>query len=248
MSRGCRYDDAGPYRPQPADWDGRLWPGAEAYRVYLEETYGGTAQGAAWRPNTAAPDRLSIHAERAVDYWGTPRAMQAAALEAQRMHEAWGIQLVIFNGHDWTCDQGVTSYGGPCPHVFHVHFEVDAIAGRTNTIETYRGSGFMQDQIDQLLDAEHDTRRLALQGFAQVLRSNERILRAEFVTRQRLEDAGVIDDPKTPEDETKMARAVDVKKAAEQTSTEAAAYELKLTELDREHDARKAARRRRDGG
>lgn len=244
MALGCRYDDMGPWTGAP-DPNPGAEPGTVALGVYFEEAYGGDAQGYSWRPNTGDPSRLSIHAGRAIDAWGTPKAMAAFVAECIANHEAWGIQLAILGGKDWSCSNGWTDYGGPCPHVAHAHVELTAAAGRSNTIDTYRQGGFMQEDIDQLLDAEHDTRRLFLEGFAKVLRQNERVLKAVWKSRRLVLDA--ISDLNDEDREREKAEVDELERQAKAAGSEAEVYEEAMKALDREHEARKQARARRDG-
>ncbi len=82
--------------------------------------------GYACRANTAAADKLSVHAVgRALDLHTQGSAGDATADWLLTNAPKLGIQLIIWQRRIWTNRTGnVRAYGGPNPHTDHIHVEV----------------------------------------------------------------------------------------------------------------------------
>lgn len=132
MSRGCRYDEAGPWMGG-AHCGGHIRRGTFALGKALANFWGGSFGGYACRPNTADESQMSVHGTgRALDFFPQSRAEgDAIAAFLVAHHEELGIQLVIWWRRDWQCGDGWTPYGGPVPHTDHLHIEQDATAAET---------------------------------------------------------------------------------------------------------------------
>ena len=130
----CQYDDAGPWNGGAACATGHK-PGSKAFGEYIVATYGGRFEGFNCRQNTADASKLSVHGTgRAVDYYPPDKATgDEVAAVCVELHEAWGIQMVIWFSRDWMSANGWTSYSGPSPHEDHLHIE-QTIAGAEKVV------------------------------------------------------------------------------------------------------------------
>lgn len=153
MATGCRYDDAGPWNGGAACAGGHK-PGTQALGDHLVATYGGRAEGYSCRQNTADPSKLSVHGTgRAIDYYPPDSATgDRVADDCIAHHERWGVQLVIWDHRDWTCDDGWTSYGGPSPHTDHLHIEQTIEASETLGPDDYE-EGLTMADVQELVKA-----------------------------------------------------------------------------------------------
>jgi hypothetical protein len=132
MSRGCRYDEAGPWMGGTR-CAGHIKRGTFALGKALANYWGGSFGGYACRQNTADASQMSVHGTgRALDFFPQSRGEgDAIAAFLVAHHEQLGIQLVIWWRRDWQCGPGWTVYGGPVPHTDHLHIEQDASAAET---------------------------------------------------------------------------------------------------------------------
>lgn len=134
--QSIRYDD--PPAWNRADCTHSFSPGGQQLRTYLLATFGGIAEigGLYCRPNTARTSQMSVHGTgRALDIMiptvngranraiGDPIAnwlVQNAA--------AIGVQYLIWNHTKWNGSRRGRKdgpYGGPNPHVDHIHVELN---------------------------------------------------------------------------------------------------------------------------
>lgn len=128
----------------PSTCGGRLSEGARELGTYLRDKFEVVASvgGYACRPNTANASRMSVHATgRALDVFVPTRSGRADAAAGDPVAN-WlvvnaariGVQLVIWNHTIWRANGTNTSrYGGPNPHVDHLHVEITTRAGSAQT-------------------------------------------------------------------------------------------------------------------
>lgn len=141
-----RYDSPPPWTGNPGNCSGDFTAGAETLRAHIQATFAGVTSigGYSCRQNTANTAETSVHGVgRALDIMITPIAGQANAAAGDRIAnwlvsnaQAIGVQYVIWNRVRWSgsaSGRKDASYGGPNPHIDHIHAEInlDAAARRT---------------------------------------------------------------------------------------------------------------------
>jgi hypothetical protein len=137
------YDAAPVWRGTSA-CSGKLREGARALGEFLSDRYVAidTVGGYACRRNTADSSRMSVHGTgRALDLMIPKRGGAADSargdiianwlvMNAQRI----GVQLIIWNHTVWRSNGTNTdAYGGPNPHIDHIHVELTNVAARKGT-------------------------------------------------------------------------------------------------------------------
>jgi hypothetical protein len=136
--------DAAPAWRGTAACSGRLREGTRTLGEFLSDRYSAidTVGGYACRRNTADSTRMSVHGTgRALDLMIPTRGGAADSargdlianwlvMNAQRI----GVQLIIWNHTVWRSNGTNTSaYGGPNPHIDHIHVEITNTAARMET-------------------------------------------------------------------------------------------------------------------
>jgi hypothetical protein len=137
------YDSAPAWRGTAA-CSGKLREGTRALGEFLSDRHAAidTVGGYACRRNTADSSRMSVHGTgRALDLMIPTRGGRADSargdiianwlvMNAQRI----GVQLIIWNRMVWRSNGTNTdSYGGPNPHIDHIHVEITNVAARMGT-------------------------------------------------------------------------------------------------------------------
>ena len=137
------YDDA-PTWTNAKTCAGKLRPGGKVVGELLMDKYAAVASvgGYACRRNTADTKRMSVHGTgRALDVMiptiaGAPDRKQGdrianwLILNAQQI----GVQLIIWNRTIWRANgTNDASYGGPIPHLDHLHVELTEEAAAHST-------------------------------------------------------------------------------------------------------------------
>jgi peptidoglycan hydrolase-like protein with peptidoglycan-binding domain len=141
-----RYDSPPPWTGNPGNCSGNFTAGAQTLRAHIQANFAGVTSigGYSCRQNTANTAETSVHGVgRALDIMITPIAGQANAAAGDRIAnwlvnnaQAIGVQYVIWNRVRWSGSAGGrkdATYGGPNPHIDHIHAEInlDAAARRT---------------------------------------------------------------------------------------------------------------------
>jgi hypothetical protein len=137
------YEDA-PKWTSAAACGGKLLPGGHALGEYLLDHFSDVSSvgGYACRRNTADSSRMSVHGTgRALDVF-IPTSNGAAdnskgdkvanwlVMHAQRI----GVQLVIWDHSMWRANgTNDAVYGGPVPHIDHIHVELTTAASALKT-------------------------------------------------------------------------------------------------------------------
>jgi hypothetical protein len=120
-------------------------PGSRALAAYLLRTFPGEIRsigGFACRPNTASPEETSLHGTgRALDIMIPTVRGDADNAKGDRVvrwlvehAQEVGVQYIIWDHSSWFPGDGEASpYGGPVPHVDHIHAELDEEAAAKGT-------------------------------------------------------------------------------------------------------------------
>jgi len=139
------YDDAPPW-DGGAHCSGTLFSGTAKLRTYLNDTFSQISGigGYDCRPNTADTSQTSIHGTgRALDVF-IPMDGGAADNTKGDPVAAWllthaefiGVQLVIWDHSLWNASktgEKLRAYGGPVPHIDHLHVEITEEAAAEQT-------------------------------------------------------------------------------------------------------------------
>lgn len=142
-----RYDSPPAWAGNPGNCTGTFTSGAQVLRAHIQANFAGVTSigGYSCRQNTANLAETSVHGVgRALDIMITPIGGQANAAAGDRIAnwlvenaQSIGVQYVIWNRVRWSgssaAGRKVADYGGPNPHVDHIHAEInlDAAAKRT---------------------------------------------------------------------------------------------------------------------
>jgi len=129
-----------------ASCSGTFLSGTRIVGDYLKREFGGVSSygGYSCRPNTADTSKTSVHGTgRAIDVFIPMAGGQAdntlgdpvanwLITHAERI----GIQLVIWDHSVWQANQSgekLRPYGGPVPHIDHIHVELNGAAAHEQT-------------------------------------------------------------------------------------------------------------------
>lgn len=144
--QSVRYDDAPAWRGA-SSCGGRILAGTQRLAEYLKRNYAAVSSygGYACRPNTANTSQVSVHGTgRAVDIF-IPMDHGAADNTRGDVVAGWivshaqsiGVQYVVWDRTSYNPSRAAGSkfrpYGGPNPHIDHIHVELnrDGAAMRT---------------------------------------------------------------------------------------------------------------------
>jgi hypothetical protein len=154
------YDDAPPW-DGGAHCSGTFFPGTRALKDYLEAHYAGISSigGYACRQNTADASRTSIHGTgRALDVMIPTIGGDADNTTGDEIGnwlithaEFIGIQLVIWDHRVWQASlsgEKLQPYGGPIPHVDHLHVELTKAAGEREETAFFHHPRITRGDID----------------------------------------------------------------------------------------------------
>jgi hypothetical protein len=145
QTQSVPYDGAPPWNGG-ANCSGTFLGGTRIVGDYLKREFSGVSsyQGYSCRPNTANPSRLSIHGTgRAIDVFIPLSGGDADNTQGDQVAnwlithaERIGIQLVIWDRSVWQASlsgEKLRAYGGPVPHIDHLHVELIIAASRQQT-------------------------------------------------------------------------------------------------------------------
>ncbi len=151
------YDDAPPWNGG-ANCGGSFRPGARALGDHLRANFPGVhqVQGYNCRPNTANTSQTSVHGTgRAIDVMVRTSGGDAdndagdpVAHWLMQNAEAIGVQIIIWDRSTWAPHRSPPknrSYGGPNPHIDHLHVEltVDGAEMRTPWFRRHAPEGYL---------------------------------------------------------------------------------------------------------
>ena len=134
-----RYDGAADFTPENEERarSGGLLPGTIALQKHLLSIFPKDIRkigGFKVRRNTASPEKMSLHSERAIDVYTYSNADDRIANWAIENAANFGIQFVIWRGKYWRGSDGkFADYTGPDPHDDHVHIEQNKDGGEMKT-------------------------------------------------------------------------------------------------------------------
>lgn len=142
-----RYDSPPAWAGNPGNCTGTFTDGARILKAYIEQNFPGVVSigGYSCRANTANTSETSVHGVgRALDIMIDPVGGRANAAVGDRIAnwllqnaEAIGVQYVIWNRVRWSGSVRSGSkdapYGGPNPHIDHVHAEINLDAATRRT-------------------------------------------------------------------------------------------------------------------
>jgi hypothetical protein len=132
---------------------GGLQPGVIALGERVKKRFDGITEigGYSCRPRTSNPSKISLHGfGRALDVMTVKGEPIANYLIANS--RALGVQLVIWRGTMWKVTKSGPSwslYGGPSPHVDHVHVELTRAAAAGTIAAANTSAAATHDEADE---------------------------------------------------------------------------------------------------